>query len=455
MSRALRWLVLAVPVLGASLVLLAGILWGVSRALTPTAAERAALERLQAPVAVSGSNAFARMWLIEYEVPEAELEGVAAADAARMRAALAAAPGELAPELPTHSSALGRYPRIEAVAGDIALCKLREDDCLAHVRTHRAALAQRLAREAALLARVRSLAGHGHYRSAFPAATHTPLPPFQWLALSHTQAALDFIDGRHAAALHAVCRDVTTWRRLASHSDSLVLAMVGVAAIDADARLLAQMLAELPQDAPLPESCAGAFDPAASRPDLCMAMQGEAAGVFALYERMAQVPRRVSERLVQGAVFDAQRSKARYALAVAPVCSAALRAQLADDTPLAPPPGRGRADLGCMGNWAGCTLVDVAAPEPLRYLARVQDAQAMLATIDTLLWLRGKRAADGMRPEALRHWLDARGPRRATRLDPAGRRIGFVLRDTSKAWSVPLPASRLAAAGSAAGSPAD
>lgn len=449
MTRLRKGVLWLSAILGVVLPVLFAALWGLSRAMTPTRQQREALAMLEAPIAVSGRNAFARLWLLEYDTPEAELDDVVRADAQRLRELLDANPHDLAPQLPSDSTALGHYPHIAKDDGSVSYCGLREGDCLQHVRDHREAIAARLHREAALLRRVRSLADYGHYRYELPRTFDAPLPPFRGLAISHTQSALDFAEGRTASALESVCRDVATWRRLANHGDSLVFNMIGLSLQDADARLFAQMLAELPLDQALPDACANAFDPERDTPDMCLALQGEAAQSFDLYERMSRVPNRWSERVIYALGFSASRAKARLAVAYARVCTDTVRTQIATDLPIVPAPAQeaGVLDrLGCIGNSMGCVMADTAAPAYDKYLLRAQDGQAVLRVVAMLLWLRDHAPDRAMSPEWVRrmlaeHWVQPR----AIALDEAAMSLQIGFRDTSKVerWQVPLPASRL------------
>jgi len=457
MTRTFRWILLSPVILGVILLILLGVLWTLSRAVTPNQAQREALVTLETPVAVSGRNAFPRLWLLEYDIPEAELDAVVRADARRLRELLDADAGDLAPQLPQESVASGRYPRIAAEEGDVRYCGLRDGDCLQHVRGHREAVSARLRREAVLLQRVRSLNAYGHYLNGLPPAVNAPLPRFQNLAISHTQSALDFAEGRVEPALTAVCEDVVTWRRLIQRSNSLVFAMIGMSLIDADSRLFAQMLAELPLERPLPAACANAFDPALIPSDMCMALQGEAALSFATFDRMAQMPNRWSERVIYALGMSASRTKARFAVAYAPVCTEAVRKQLAADLPIdfgSTIDGGRWDDLECIGNLAGCMIADAAIPAYRKYLLREQDIQAMLRVVDTTLWLRGHAPDRTLRPDFVRRVLAERASTlRAIAFDEAAMNLEIDLRDASKAnsWLAPLPSSRMALPAAGAG----
>lgn len=450
MNRVVKWMILSPLLLAWVLLLLLVVLWSASRLMTPTAADRAALALLQAPVPTDGSNAFAWLWLLDYDIPTADLDGVAAQDAQRLRDALTADPAELSPALPQDSSAHGHYPQVTVDAEAVAWCGLREGDCLAHVRAHREALAARLAQEASLLQRVRSLAGYGYVRSEFPPSLDTPLPPLRQLAISPTRSALDFVAGNPSAAFRASCTDVSTWRRLASNSDNLVVSMVGMALLDANARLLAQMLAERPLAEPLPAACRAAFDPALPPLDLCMAMQGEAASMFALLDRLDAAPRRLTEGAWYGLTTDVMRTKARMARSYVPACQTRTRELLARDAPLPPVREFEPVDifgLDCIGNAAGCVLAGMSAPNQSKYLLRLQDTQARLRLTGLLLDLSAQAAGPAPAPTALAAAIAAQPPHlRAIAFDVAGGQLQIGLRDTSKGalWSVPLPATHLA-----------
>ena len=68
---------------GGIALLAVALLWGVSKLVGASGAERDALAVMSKPVALSGKNAYAAVWLVDYSVPEAERESILAEDVRR------------------------------------------------------------------------------------------------------------------------------------------------------------------------------------------------------------------------------------------------------------------------------------------------------------------------------------------------------------------------------------
>ncbi len=92
-----------------------------------------------------------------------------------------------------------------------------------------------------------------HFRRT---ASIEDLPPFTRLFALHEINAFRFVSGEQEAALQAACDTAVIGRRLLLSDNLLLDAMLGVALIEQNVRLLAAMRAELPADAPLPAACA-------------------------------------------------------------------------------------------------------------------------------------------------------------------------------------------------------
>ncbi|MCX7563258.1 hypothetical protein OS176_06840 [Xanthomonadaceae bacterium XH05] len=438
MLRVVRWFGSILFVL----LLLAAGLVAVSRLIGPDDAQRAALELLQPDdAAPPGSNAFAALWLIEFDVPSDEIEALAGADVAQFERALADR-GPYESLEPVTLAAEDRYPRFLKAADDLPQCHPRDVACLEQVRANPAAYATQLARQQDLVARVRALADFDVYRNPMPADLRIPFPPLQHLAVSRTASALDFIEGRTDEALEAACRDVAAWRRFGAQADSLLVAMVAHGTIDAGARLVAEMLAELPLDQPLPEMCTRAFDPAAVTPNLCPAMRGEAQLSKAAIEAAGNQAGLINRWVL----LDGPGTLAIMAPTYAHACRPEVRQSLLDDTPIdAPAVPTSLWRLQCAGNLVGCVLADVGRPGYASYLQRVQDSQAVIRTLDALLRLRVKAAANGVSPLSVATSEGIPSVGRPIRVDAAALDAGIELRGAGEGahWRVPLPGSRL------------
>lgn len=443
MRRVMRWMG------GLMLVVVVGLVgvFALSRLSTPDAVQREALALIESSAAsLAGDNAFDLLWLLPYDVPAAERAAVVDADVARMQRELAGPRVDGEPNVSGESTAEGRYRRMADDADDLEYCDMRAVDCLDTVREQRAAYAKQLARDGALLARVRELSAYGHIRNRFPPSMFAPFPGFHRVNISATRSALDFAEGNIEAALNGVCRDVTTWRRLGANSDNLIQVMIAAALVEGNARLFADMMAELPLDHPLPQVCVAAFDPAAIAPDICPALTGEARWSFSVMREYSG-----AKDFLAPLVFDALRTRAMAAPAYAHFCTDTVRRQLREDLPLDPAPGMGSPwRLECAGNLLGCQLVGIAIPAFAGYPVRVQDMQAMIRTVDALIWLRGRAEDAALQPETVATALAMRQTGgRDIHHDAETAELVIKLRGHggNTEWRVPLPASWLEESG--------
>lgn len=174
----------------------------------PTEAQRAAMALLEPePANVAGKrNAFAATWLMGYDVPEAELEAVASADAAAFLDA--AKRGEVTDFT---STAAGKYPTLPAPPNnDPLLCENWGSGCLARVRANPEAGRARVAEFAKRLERGDRLAQYDHYRYGFLPRYDSPIGFGSSFPLQLTATALEYLDGKVDAAFARVCRDTAT-----------------------------------------------------------------------------------------------------------------------------------------------------------------------------------------------------------------------------------------------------
>ncbi len=444
MRRALRWVGWLVLVLLA----VAIGLFTVSKLMGPSDEQRAALALLEADdPQPEGRNAFALLWLLEYDVPEAQWDAIIQKDAARLAEELARIESGGGISVSQQSVAADRGPHLAPAGNEPAYCQMRNSDCLGAIRANRDAYAQRLQDERKLLARVRSLSGYDHYRMAFQLSPHMPFPRFQSLAISNTASALDFVDGRTDQALEAVCDDVAAWRRVGANADNLLVSMFGMALINGSSGLFAGMLAELPADYPLPASCAVAFNPDAMPADLCQAMRGEYRFAFSALESREALQDSPLGQMGRW-LYDPEATRAMLAPTYAHACTQSMRRALIDDTPIVPVPIPGSPwRLECVSNFIGCALARIAAPAYESYAARAQDEQAVLRTVDMVLHLREQAAASGetvaqiVREHGLRPAADTW---RVPVFEQASDEIGIPLHGYSdhSEWRIPLPGSK-------------
>src|SRR5699024_6985699 len=112
-------------------------LWGASRLLGPTAEQRRAVEVFEQLPPPQGSNAFPALWLLQWDVPEAEQAALVAEDVERYRSLPPYGDGARAAALAVFSHAADRrFPNLETtLAKEPASCEWREAGCLEHVRS--------------------------------------------------------------------------------------------------------------------------------------------------------------------------------------------------------------------------------------------------------------------------------------------------------------------------------
>lgn len=449
MRKIVKWLSCVVGIT----VVVAVILWSAARLSGPTAPQQEALSLLQQPWEPSGRNAFPAFWQLAYDVPVHEQAAIAQEDLRRM-AATATRPAPVEGTdmgLSDYDSvAKGRYPDLKPSAADQQLfCTARGPECLGQVRAAQPAYEALIDRHERLLGRVASLAGYDHYRNPLPARMGSPMPPVQATIAPMTRHAVAFLRGDVDVALADTCRDITTWRRLGANADSLLIRMIGISySTDGYGQLLAEMLAELASDHPLPASCAPAVAPLTPEElDLCNAMRGEFAWSSAMMQASG-TPNAAQGgaigRLLTSVLFDPDATAADNATSYAAACSEKERQRMATDaTETGWSTGHGLARLQCAGNPVGCILTDsVGLAAYSDYALRTQDQGARFKVLATLLWLR-QHVGDGRTVEILlsERPAELRSPTREIEVGKDGRSLRIHQYDTKRAayWSIPLP----------------
>lgn len=458
MIRILRWSAAVV----AALALFVVAVHLVSRAMGPSEAERQALLLVDAPPQLPpGRDGFAALYTLRHDVPQAEQARVLAEDVRRFAATSPLALGETG-DAPAWHSVLDDWPQLPAgLPDEPRWCPLREAGCVDRVRAAPGAYASLVARNATLLDRTAALAGYDYFHNPFAARLDMPIPAYQPLTWLPTRHAWRFVNGQVDEALAGACGDVALGRRVIEASDSLITSMISAALVRGNATLLADMLAELPRDHPLPAQCSQAFGhPLAVDRAMCGAMLGE--GRFSMAGLRTQIAGQIAAGTsgydgpawAHRLLFDPERTAARWAPTFAWYCGDQARELIVADRPLVdatPPPSRW--SLACASNAVGCILADIDRPAYRDYGRRLQDADARLRAMAALLWLRKQEgaideAALARLPESMR------SPARPLRLDLSAATLGTALyaqsrpdRDHDGTWTVPLPASRLQSAG--------
>lgn len=429
----MRWLKrLGIGVL--VLVVVSALLWTVSRLRGPTQEQQAALQRMQAPNAFGGRNAFDAVWLLRYDVPEGEIATVADAD----MVALAATP--LLQPLESGSSAHGRYADLRPdTHAALKPCPIAGDSCLALVRGDAEGYAALVDTNRRLIGRVEALSQYDHLESRLPPRADAPVPAFQLLAWPLTAHAVAFAQGDRLAAVEATCRDLSTMRRLGANSDLLIARMVLTQlATQGYGRLLADMLAELPVDGALPDSCAAALSaPLQAEASVCPALRGE----FAWSQRAAE--QMAAAETGRWLVFHQHGYAATAAERIGQGCTDATAEALRLDRRFMPEnvrPFYGRFE--CIANSVGCILGDIAGPAYDRYIRAGQDHHARLQLLAAMAWLRDQPDTGTLAERLARRPADLRSPARDITVTADGRSIEIAQYDTSRGatWSLPLPA---------------
>lgn len=437
---------LAVAVL--AIIALLAALWGVSRALYPTDEQLAAVAVMQMRQPPEGENVFAAIWTLRHAVPMDEMAAVVERDKQRLEGILATRDSD-GVDPAGFESVVEQYPDLSPPENDRRMfCAARDGSCLERVREDVAGYRELVARNRQLIDRGDALAGYDHYRNLMPATWGSPLPPFSPARFPATRQALWFIDGRIEEALAATCRNIAGWRRLTASADQLVARMLGqLYTTDLHGRLLAQMLAELPLDHPLPAYCKAALvAPKTSELSLCLAMRDEytsGASAMEAIETSGNTGLGPLDRLKGSFLFNAEATNAERAVQLAQLCSDTELARLAEDLPAidAPEPA-GLIRLACVGNFIGCVLNGIAAPAYTDYQLRAQDFGAQLELLATLVWLRENADRSARLESLLTSRPDAlKSPTRQVEIGEDGDSLHIRMFDDARGenWSVPLP----------------
>lgn len=395
---------------------------------------------LEAPNAFAGRNAFDAIWVMRYDVPDAEIDAMADAD---MQALAAASRDQDAPV--SFTTAATRYPDLRPLDGDVMPCGSDGSGCLEKVRASRDDYRDLVQANARLIERVEALSVYDHYASRPPADPRVPFPEFTLLAWPVTAHAVQFAQGDQLGAVAATCRELATWRRIGVHGDTLITLitrMFGIAlATDGYGALLARMLATLPRDVPLPAACQAALAaPAAADASICPTMRGEFAWSLGVTDAMPEMRQHSASRWL---VLDRKGTRALMAEQMHAACTlqdvplkADRRASLLNrQTPI-------WQRFECIANSVGCMLSDIAGPAYDVYAWRALDQNARLQLLATLAWLRDQSDVDTLAERIARRPADLPSPGRDVTVSVDGRSLVIAQYDSSRSdtWSLPLPA---------------
>ncbi len=375
MLSVLKWMGIAL----AGLALLALATLGISWALPIPAAERQALEAMEAPPSArpAQANAFGAIWLMPYDgIDASQRDALVAADVQRFREH---------PERPGSgtSHADGRFER---VTPETRWCR-RGEPCLAQVRAHAEEVATAHQGHELLHVRIADLSRYRYYQSAFDVEANMPMPAMVVLFDRTSAHALAHVKGDSTVALEGVCQDVSSARMLMGEGDNLAVAMIGGAWAERSAGLFTEILAELPADVSVPAACTRAFAPPQVRElDLCQAMRGEFGFQRAA---MAKVPREGQ------LLLDKRKTLARSAWLLSRSCADEVQLQIQEDRRVQLAPPLPVWTPHCVANAVGCVLIDIAGPAYDEYPRRMQDVGAQLRMAGAMLWLHGQPHEEG------------------------------------------------------------
>ncbi|VXB51663.1 conserved hypothetical protein [Luteimonas sp. 9C] len=431
----MRWLKrLGLGVLVVVLVLAA--LWTWSRLRGPTPEQRAALARWEAPNAFAGRNAFDAVWVLRYDVPDADVASVADAD---MKALAEASRQRKVPA--SFTSAAARYPDLNPRGRDVQPCGFNGLDCLEKVDAALDEHAALVRANARLIQRVEALSAYDHHAWRLPPDPNVPAPSFSLLGWPLTAHAVRFAKGDQLDAVAATCRDLAAWRRIGVQSDTLIMRMMGIAlTTDGYGALLARMMAHLPRDMPLPSRCRAALAaPIAAEGSICPAMRGELAWSMGIAEWM---PEMREHNAWSWLVLDREGYRAIVAEQMFAPCAAQSLTLQTDQRPsfsTGPVPIWRRFE--CIANSAGCILGDTIGTAYDLYALRAQDQNARLQVLATLAWLREQPDTGTLAERLARRPEDLRSPARDITVTADGRSLEIPQYDTSRGatWSLPLP----------------
>jgi hypothetical protein len=397
------------------------------RFVGPTPAQAAALRVLRAPTPpVQGHDASDAVWLLDYDVPLDK------------RAQVAAATRRFASAQGRAGTAGLRDPRLAFAKFAAApppfqgVCDAMAPGCLAYVQDNRAIVAAELDANRAAVDAALEVAAYDGFRMGVSPSLSGGIPS---LGTQRRRVlarfALRFASGERLSAVEAVCRDIAGWRRVGGNADNLVVSMVGASFAQHDLPLLADMLAKMPKETDLPESCAAALESSADFEfDLCPSMRADFA---ALSEPANYIGPDRQERpwSIDWNNYDAMVAEGR-----AGYCGARLLRGLRADHLGASLVGtaprcskwRGIADP------QGCILAGIAEPGPAtsKYLDRRADLAQALALMRTVVWLRVAAESPDEVPNVLAKRPASLGLLREPGYDAEHDRISIPMHDTSR-----------------------
>ena len=381
------------------------ILYGVSEWLKQREirAAEADLALLAAPPAPPPSvkNGIDALWLLEYRTASDDER----ADLMR----------RFGKAIQYDNDASAKYPELAAKylspSNDILKFNGTAEEYLAEIRANLPKYRAEAAKQAELFANVDNLANYDTFAPRdWPNneddLIEIRLPRFQFVAISHTLAALDWAQGRENEAWRRVCRNIKTGRSLLHSRPGLIYPMIGNAIILRNTDLAAQMLYEKPEWANhLPDECGGMFDVLAEQEQsICLAVQDE----FRLSANLQhKLENEVQQMTPTGQSYGPRVLDTAHSLAMAapyyvacckPEAAAILQAD--QKAPWQPLSEKTLIEKwACVRNSVGCLTSDISIPSFDEYVYLLQDTAMQQRAFNAALALY--RLPAGQRRAAL------------------------------------------------------
>lgn len=385
MEKWIRWIF----AFGGIVLLVFLLVWGTSKLMGASRAEREALTLMSVPANFTGKNAYPAIWLLDYPIPANERDAVMAEDVRRLAET---PPPDTDGNVADYVTVAGSRYTSDRPADDVRkrFCVARED-CLAKVRADLPGYEKLMDQHAAWMGRAVQATHADHLSNPFTPRMDMPFPSFVSTYAPATLFAVQFTRGDKAPALSSTCRAYMDWRKLGAHSDLFV--GWGVArgyGAEGLGKLLAQILAETPNDQPLPSDCAKALTlPAAAEMSMCPAVRGEFNFMMSALDSMMEAELR-KRGMRYKLLLDEDMTRAMMAVPMAKYCSDAADAAFAADKSLLPAKEMGMVRLQCASNAIGCVLVRIAGPRFQSFELSHRDGLAMKRALAGLAWWRSQ-----------------------------------------------------------------
>ena len=229
---------------------------------------------------------------------------------------------------------------------DLPRCGRDTPDCLAQAREHLAgwraiapAWRETWQMQDAMLDALRQ---YDYFRPLPEQYNGKTWPTFVLPLLGTSLNAYRFAAGEHDAALHGACRDAKLGLRFIQSHGLVLQSLVGIALVERNIALLAQMRAELPPDAPLPADCGALQAQPAEIIALCPLMYADWLGYSeAMREADAEVATSMKDDAEKSFYFiTARQMRAQTLYENSRYCAPEILAAIARDEVRIPAPER-------------------------------------------------------------------------------------------------------------------